>query len=58
MIYMKEGRTIKQKRNLVKKVTDAVVKSVDVRPESVNIIMVDGPLHNFARAGVLLSETK
>ncbi len=38
--------------------TDAVVKSLDVKPEAVRIILHDIPKHNIAVAGVLASEKK
>ncbi|MFC2024246.1 4-oxalocrotonate tautomerase family protein [Chloroflexota bacterium] len=48
-----EGRTIEQKRALVKDITEAVVKNFKVKPESVIIDMVDYSGENLAKAGQL-----
>ena len=58
VVHMFEGRTIEQKRNMVQKMTDAVVTSLDVKPEDVKIILQDMPRHNVATAGVLASDKK
>jgi 4-oxalocrotonate tautomerase len=55
---MYEGRTIDQKRKLVTAVTDAVVKSLEVKPDAVRIILHEIPKHNLAVAGVLASDRK
>ena len=57
-VHMFEGRTVDQKRKMVVAMTEAVVKSLDVKPEAVRIIMHDIPRHNIAVAGVLASERK
>jgi 4-oxalocrotonate tautomerase len=57
-VNMYEGRTIDQKRKLVVAMTEAVVKSLDTKPESVRILIHDIPKHNVAVAGVLASEKK
>jgi len=57
-VNMYEGRTIDQKRKMVVAMTDAVVKSLDVKPEAVRIIIHDLPKHNIAVAGVLASEKR
>ena len=55
-IVLKEGRTVEQKRELVKAVTDAFVRSINVKPESLHIVVHDEPAHNIASGGVLLSD--
>ena len=57
-VHMFEGKTLDQKRKLVVAMTEAVVKSLDSKPESVRIVIHDIPKHNFAVAGVLASERK
>ena len=57
-VHMFEGKTIDQKRKLVVAMTEAVVKSLDTKPESVRILIHDLPRHNLAVAGVLASERK
>jgi 4-oxalocrotonate tautomerase len=51
-----EGRTIEQKRKLVAGITDAVVKSLDVEPDTVKIILQDIAKHDYAIAGVLFMD--
>jgi 4-oxalocrotonate tautomerase len=53
-----EGRTVEQKRKLVAAVTDAVVKTLDVKPELVRIILQDMAKHDYAVAGVLVVDQK
>ena len=57
-VNMYEGRTIEERRKLVVAMTDAVVKSLNVKPEAVSIILHDLPKHNVAVAGVLSSDKK
>ena len=47
------GRTVEQKRDLVRRLTDAVVESWRVDPETVTIRIEEMAPENFARAGVL-----
>jgi 4-oxalocrotonate tautomerase len=51
-----EGRTVEQKRKLVAGITDAVVKSLDVEPDAVKIILQDMAKHDYAIAGVLFMD--
>ena len=48
-----EGRTAEQKRELVKDVTQAVVKHFGVKPESVIVDIMEYKKENFAEAGKL-----
>jgi 4-oxalocrotonate tautomerase len=57
-VNMYEGRSLELKKKLVVAMTDAVVKSLDVKPDAVRIILHDIPKHNIAVAGVLASEKK
>ncbi len=56
IINMLEGRTKKMKRDLIRKVTDAVVESLGVRPDSVRVIINEVPKENFAVAGLPIEE--
>jgi 4-oxalocrotonate tautomerase len=51
-----EGRTVEQKRDLARRITDAVVDSWGVEPEIVTIRIEEVPAENFARAGVLATD--
>jgi 4-oxalocrotonate tautomerase len=55
-IVLREGRTVEQKRELVKAVTDAVVRSVSAKPEAVHIVIHDEPAHNIGGGGTLLAD--
>ncbi|WP_264672921.1 2-hydroxymuconate tautomerase [Heliophilum fasciatum] len=55
-ITMIEGRTEEQKRQLVKKVTDAIVETCEAPPEAVTITILDIPKTNVANAGILRSD--
>jgi 4-oxalocrotonate tautomerase len=57
-IYAFEGRTLEQKRKLVKSVTDAVCESLDVKPEVVIVQLVEGKRENRAVGGVLATDRK
>jgi len=48
-----EGRTVEQKRGLVKDITEAVMKNFDVGPEAVTVIIRDMEKKNFGKAGKL-----
>ncbi len=51
-----EGKTVEQKRALVKDITDAVVKDFEVSPRSVTIDIVDYSKDNLASAGKLFTD--
>jgi len=51
-----EGRTLEQKRALVKAFTDSMVKIYETPPESVTIIIRESSKQGFAKSGVLLSD--
>lgn len=44
-IYMVEGRTLEQKRALVKDMTAAVVKNIGADPERVMVQIMETPNH-------------
>ncbi len=48
-----EGRTVEQKRGLVKDITEAVVKNFKVAPEKVMIDIVDYNREDLAQGGKL-----
>ncbi len=50
------GRTIEQKRGLVRDITEAVVKNFKVVPESVTIDIVEFSRDNLAKAGKLFAD--
>ena len=52
-IAILKGRSLEQKKELVKSVTEAVAKSVDVAPEKIWIKIDEMDGENFATAGKL-----
>ena len=48
-----EGRTVEQKRGLVKDITEAVCKHFKVEPQTVTIHIHEGKKENRARGGKL-----
>jgi 4-oxalocrotonate tautomerase len=56
-IELLEGRTLEQKRGLVKDMTEAVVRNCGVQPEDVTIIIHDNLKSDKAKAGKLFSDS-
>jgi 4-oxalocrotonate tautomerase len=56
-VHMLEGRTQDLKKKLVANMTEAVVKSLGVKPEDVRIILMDMAKSNYSIAGVMKSES-
>ena len=52
-VTLREGRSVEQKRRMVKALTDVMVETLGARPEVVTVIIYDVPDSNVARAGVL-----
>jgi len=48
-----EGRTVEQKRKLVKDITEAVIRHFKAKPDAVIVNFFDMPKHNVAKAGTL-----
>ena len=48
-----EGRTVEQKRGLVKDITQAVCDNFNVPPDAVSIIIREGKKENRAKGGKL-----
>jgi 4-oxalocrotonate tautomerase len=55
-VELMEGRTAEQKKELVKALTEAVVKTLGSKPEAVDILLYDIKRHDWATGGVLWSE--
>lgn len=55
-VQMFEGRTIDQKRRLVKAITDAMVEHADARPDGLHVVLHEVSKENWGRAGVLGSD--
>jgi 4-oxalocrotonate tautomerase len=57
-VHLIKGRTVDQKRKLVANITDAVVKSLDVKNEDVRIILQEVAKDDYAVAGALVIDKK
>ena len=55
-VYAVEGRTIDQKRALVKDITEAVVRNFKVKPEAVMVQIMESPKESKAKGGFLFSD--
>ena len=55
-VYAVEGRTVEQKRGLMKDITDAVVKNFGADPEKVTVQIVEASKDNKAKGGIPFSE--
>jgi 4-oxalocrotonate tautomerase len=53
-----EGRTIEQKRELARRLTDVAVDVLGVDPETVTVFIEEVPVENFARGGVLAADRR
>jgi 4-oxalocrotonate tautomerase len=56
VVYMLEGRTLDQKRALIKDITAAVVKNAGAKPEAVIVSLVESAKTAKGKGGVLFSE--
>lgn len=57
-VELLKGRTVEQKREMVRKVTDAITETLNCPKEVVSIIIREMELENFAKAGVLKIDSK
>jgi 4-oxalocrotonate tautomerase len=54
-VYIAEGRTVEQKVAAMGAITDVVVRTLDVRPEQVRILITEVNPENYAIAGEPMS---
>ena len=57
-INILEGRTVEQKRDMAKDVTDAIMKNVGCPTSAVQIVIVDLKKENIAVGGELFCDTR
>lgn len=55
-VEMIEGRTVEQKRNLAKALTDGFIETCGGKPESIHVVIEDVSADDWAVAGELLSD--
>jgi 4-oxalocrotonate tautomerase len=56
VVYMLQGRTLEQKRGLIKDITAAVVKNAGATPDAVTVSLVETAKDSKGKGGVLFSE--
>jgi 4-oxalocrotonate tautomerase len=56
IVEMWEGRTVDQKRNLVKAITDAMVEHAACKPDHLHVVIHDTPKNSWGRGGILGSD--
>lgn len=54
-VEMLAGRTLEQKKQVVKGITD-VLAGIDIPRDAISVLIKDHPGHNWAQGGKLLSE--
>jgi len=57
-VELLKGRTVEQKREMVRKVTDAITETLNCPKEAVSIIIREMEWENYAKAGVLKADSK
>jgi 4-oxalocrotonate tautomerase len=57
VVHALEGRSVEQKRALIRDLTDAVVRNYNVDASTVTINIVESTRENKARGGVLFIDT-
>jgi len=55
-IYLLEGRTPEQKRELIKNVSSAIIHTLAAPPESVRVILNEMPFDHYGIAGLPVLE--
>jgi len=55
-VHMLEGRDKEKKKKLIKNVTDTVVETLEMPPESVRVILQEMPVENYGVAGLPVME--
>jgi 4-oxalocrotonate tautomerase len=58
LIFMRQGRTVEQKREMVKGLTEVLVRTIAAKPEQVSIVVNELSDQNLASNGLLLADRK
>jgi 4-oxalocrotonate tautomerase len=56
IVELAQGRTLEQKRALVRELTRAVVETCNVPADAVTVIIHENPLTDKAKGGVLFAD--
>jgi 4-oxalocrotonate tautomerase len=55
-VHLAEGRTDEQKRTLLQEITQVMVRTLAVDPNSVVVTIIEAPRKHKAKGGVLFSD--
>ena len=53
IVEMWKGRTVEQKRKLVRAITDAMIQHAGCKPDHLHVVIHDSEKESWGRAGVL-----
>jgi 4-oxalocrotonate tautomerase len=53
VVHMWQGRSVQDKRDLTKAITDAMVTYAHAKPDALHVVIQEYPKENWARGGVL-----
>ncbi len=56
IVELAQGRTVDQKRAIVKGITQVIVETCDVSPDAVTVILHENPLTDKGKGGVLFAD--
>lgn len=56
IVYLAAGRTLEQKKGLMKDISDAVVKNANVAIDAVTVQIIEAPLVDKMKGGVVFAE--
>ncbi len=58
IVKMRKGWSVDQKRTIVKEITGTLVRTLNIEPELVTILIDELELENIGKAGKLRSDTR
>lgn len=58
IVYLAAGRTVEQKKGLMKDISDAVVKNANVAIDAVTVQIIEAPLTDKMKGGVTFEERR
>ena len=56
VVYAAEGRSVEQKKKLLKAITQAVVDSFEIDADVVTVSIIETPKHHTSKGGVPFDE--
>jgi 4-oxalocrotonate tautomerase len=57
-VYLAAGRSVEQKRNLMREISDAVVKNTGAPIDSVTVQIIEAPLIDKMKGGVTFEDRR